>query len=338
MSYMYKHLVLGGTFDGLHKGHEYFLTNAFTHSAFVTIGLTSEAYIRRFKKGSGVSPFSKRYEAIASWLRKKNLALRAHIVPLDNKWGPAVLSDVFDAIAVTRDNAYVAHEVNTVRKERGLPLLAVVEIDLVNAQDQTPISSTRIRAGEIDREGHLYLPANLRPQLQQPLGTIFRGPDIKTTLQAHRDYLVITVGDVTTDTAFFCGVQPALAIIDLKVERRPYRTFIEYKFPRHYHVINVISGPGYVSHNAIEQIRVWAAHVRSRVRSVIVVNGEEDLLALPAIAYAPIGSIVYYGQPAHGDMRFGGVEEGLVEVVVTRRRQQEAILMLRQFVKKETKE
>jgi pantetheine-phosphate adenylyltransferase len=49
----------------------------------------------------------------------------------------------------------MADKINTIRRRRGLKPLPVVSIGMVVAEDFEPISSTRIRAGEIDREGYL---------------------------------------------------------------------------------------------------------------------------------------------------------------------------------------
>lgn len=54
----------------------------------------------------------------------------------------------------------------------------------------------------------------------------------------------------------------------------------------------------------------------------ILIDGEEDLLVLPAIIYAPLGARVYYGQPG----------EGLVEVVVTHRKKRQALALLGKFL------
>jgi GTP-dependent dephospho-CoA kinase len=269
--------------------------------------------------------------ALTSWLRKNHLAQRAHIVPLDNKWGPAVLGD-FDAMGVTADNKSVGIDINTVRKERGIPLLALIEVPLIDAEDTRPISSTRIRAGIIDREGHLQMPDSLRPELQKPLGRILAAEDVKAVLQHNRDNIVITVGDVTTQSAFLCGVRPALAIIDLTVERRPFQTLEAYKFPSHYNVVHVQSGPGYITKEATDAIMAWAAAIRDRKRTVLVVDGEEDLLTLPAILHAPLGAIVYYGQPRITTLASAPVAEGLVEVVVTKEKKEEVASFLAKFV------
>jgi pantetheine-phosphate adenylyltransferase len=321
---MYNHVVLGGTFDGLHKGHKTILERAFAEGEFVTIGLTSEAYIKRFKKNKGISPFSHRYQALTKYLRTLKAADRATIVPLDNPWGPALLGD-FDAILVTRDNISRAVEINSIRKERGLPFLFFVEVPLVKAEDRRDLSSTRLRKGEIDTNGRMVMPDSMRWELKIPLGTLLTGKAIREHIRKNRDNITVTVGDVTTSTLFSCGVKPTLAIVDLQVERKPYQSFDAYKFPKQYEVVRVTSGPGFIALKAIEAIQTWVIGIRRRKRMVLVVDGEEDLLTLPAITNAPVGSIVYYGSPPSTD------RPGLVAVEVTPRKKKEVAELLEQF-------
>lgn len=324
---MHQHIVVGGTFDGLHKGHMYFLKQAIASAQKITIGLTSEAYVRRFKKDSGVSPFSIRYRTLTTWLRKQGVADRVHIVPLDNKWGPVLLPDGFDSIAVTSQNTATAEEINAVRKERGLAPLTLVSIDLIEAEDQKPISSTRIRKGEIDKKGTLRMPDSLRPQLQKPLGEIISQEYSKKQISSHKDDIIITVGDITTETFFYCGIQPSLIIIDLHVERKPYQTLAQYKLPKKYDVMHVKSGPGFISKAALKALDLWKKGIRNRSRVAIVVEGEEDLMVIPVIAIAPIGSIVYYGSPPISG------KEGLVEVIVTKEIKNRVKELINQFTK-----
>jgi len=317
---MYTHIAVGGTFDGMHKGHRHFLTNAFESGRHVTIGLTSQMYIRKYKRGKGVSPYSRRYQVLTTWLRSQGLSSRVTIVPLHDSYGPTLLAEGFDAIVVTRDNKHVGHEINKRREKRGLPPLVVVEIDLIAAKDTRPISSTRIRKGEIDESGTLVLPDNLRPELQKPLGAVLADGEIETSVRKNRDTITISVGDIATQTLFSFGVQPSLAIIDLYVQRKPYQSFEAYKFPKKYHIVRVKSGPGFIAKRAVRMIRQWSKDVKKR--TVIVVNGEEDLLAIPAIIHAPVGSILYYGQPG----------QGLVEVVVSKEKKNEVGTLLTRFL------
>jgi len=322
---MYNHVVVGGTFDGLHKGHVTILKRAFTEGEHVTIGLTSEAYIRRFKKNQGVSPFSIRYQALTRYLRETGLATRATIVPLDNTWGPAILGN-FDAILVTRDNFSRAIEINDIRKERGLQRLFFIEVTLVPADDKKELSSTRIRRGEIDANGRLTMPDDIRGSLQNPLGKLLMGKAIEEHIRGNHDNITIAVGDVTTNTLFSFGVKPTLAIVDLHVERKPYQTLAQHKFPKQYEIVEVASGPGFIAKSAIEAIEKWTKGIRKRQRMALVVEGEEDLLTLPAIIHAPIGSVVYYGNPSSTD------RPGLVAIEVTKKKKKEVQQLLEKFV------
>ena len=56
---------------------------------------------------------------------------------------------------VSRETEPRAREINEKRKAMGLPPLHVVVIEMVPAENHVSISTTRIRWGEIDREGHL---------------------------------------------------------------------------------------------------------------------------------------------------------------------------------------
>ena len=82
--------------------------------------------------------------------------------------------------------------------------------------------------------------------------------------------------------------------------------------------MSVVSGPGYIAKDAIIAIKQWAKNPKT---TLLVVDGEEDLLALPAIAYVPLGNVVFYGQP----------QEGLVQVIVTKEKKQEVLALLAHF-------
>jgi uncharacterized protein (UPF0218 family) len=183
-----------------------------------------------------------------------------------------------------------------------------------------------VRGGEIDTMGKLTLPDSLRPELQKPLGRIIAPEYIAREVVKHKDDVIVTVGDITTQTIFSCGVRPSLVIVDLRVERHPFQDLAAFKFPKYYDIVWVVSGPGYISNRAVDQIKKWNSTIRTRKHVVLVVSGEEDLLALSAIVYAPIGSIVYYGSPPSTGV------EGLVEVVVTESKKREVFGLLDKFV------
>jgi pantetheine-phosphate adenylyltransferase len=46
-------------------------------------------------------------------------------------------------------------EINEVRSEKGIKPLIIVTVDMIKAEDGNPVSSSRIRTGEIDPQGKL---------------------------------------------------------------------------------------------------------------------------------------------------------------------------------------
>lgn len=332
----YQHVVAGGTFDGLHKGHQAFLMHALNAGSRLTIGLTSDAYVRRFKQQTidnkkqitNIRSFEERKRILEDWLDAQHASDNVEIVAIDNIYGPAHLGE-FDAIVVTANTRQNALDINKVRVERGLHELVVIDVPLVPADDAKPISSTRIREGEIDRDGHLMMPDALRPELQRPLGTVLVDTAIGASLQEYKDRITVTVGDVATKTLFDAGVIPTLSIVDFLVNRRPSDEIRARLSSIGATTISVASGPGYISKTALDTIAQWGLRMRpgASVKTVITVDGEEDLLTLVAIGHAPLGAVVYYGQPAFFDH-----PAGLVEVLVTPEKKREVASLLRKFV------
>lgn len=306
---MFTSVFVAGTFDGMHKGHTALLSEAFVQGKNVIIGLTSDKFVKKLKK-TNVRDFGSRKRELG------RLYPSARIIPIDDVHEPAASMPDLDAIVVSTETAFRAREINELRRRRHLRALATLEVPMVAAQDRKPISSTRLRHGEIDRDGRLIMPDNLRPELAKPLGRVLIERDIAQSLRAHRSDTLITVGDVATETLITYGVIPALAIIDQKVGRKPYEMISRLPKSLVHSSTHVQSGPGFISEEAIEAIRAGTNGER-----LIIVDGEEDLLAIPAIVHAPIGGVVYYGQP----------KKGLVEVLVTEEKKRHVLALLKQF-------
>jgi cytidyltransferase-like protein len=151
----FNEVAIGGTFDVLHRGHKILLRTAFRAGDRVLIGLSRNGFVRRLVKNHRVDPYPKRKRELVSFLKRERLLDRAKIIPLDDPYGPTVKDSTVRALVVSRMTKKMADKINTIRRRRGLKPLSVVSIGMVVAEDFEPISSTRIRAGEIDREGYL---------------------------------------------------------------------------------------------------------------------------------------------------------------------------------------
>jgi len=148
-------VAVGGTFDEFHKGHRALLEKAFEVGEKVMIGLCSDDFVQKMKKPHDIAPFAVRLEELKGFLIKRGWLERAEIVPLYDTYGPAASSRRIGVLVVSRETERVAGEINKKRRAVGLPPLEIVAIDMVLAENCDPISTTRIRRLEIDREGHV---------------------------------------------------------------------------------------------------------------------------------------------------------------------------------------
>jgi len=144
----------------------------------------------------------------------------------------------------------------------------------------------------------LVLTEELRSSLKQPLGRLFPGGGSETYEQINqlialrKPPRVVFVGDVVSRNAAAKGLRRDVMIIDNK-EMRVQTKPLDVAAGRTFRVRNE---PSTISSNA------WAA-VHEAVEcgnALMIVDGEEDLLTLVAMAVAPLGSFVIYGQPGQG--------------------------------------
>jgi pantetheine-phosphate adenylyltransferase len=144
-----KKIVIGGTFDLLHKGHKALIGKAFEEGE-VYLGLTSNEMAQEMKNRE-VDDFEKRQQALEEYVSQE-LSKEIEIKKIDDLFGFAVDQEL-DAIIVSPETEKNALLINAKRQETGKNALEVLRIDLVLADDGQPISSTRIRNKEIDQEG-----------------------------------------------------------------------------------------------------------------------------------------------------------------------------------------
>ncbi len=119
--------------------------------------------------------------------------------------------------------------------------------------------------------------------------------------------MIVSVGDVISENMAKCGISAHLAIVDNRVMRQPRKPVV-LKVNQTIHVKNP---PGTITDEA------WLAvkkALKQKQLTKIVVDGEEDLLALVVLLHAPLNALVVYGQPY----------EGIVAIKVTRRKRQKA--------------
>jgi pantetheine-phosphate adenylyltransferase len=151
----YKKAAVGGTFDELHKGHKKLLEKAFEIGQKVVIGLSSDEFVSKMSKPHKTASYEERLTELKTFLIEKDLDAEADIVRLEDPYGLTISGDDLEALVVSKETEKTALKINSIRIKAGLQPLKIVTVKMVPAENKVPISTTRIRTGEIDRNGHL---------------------------------------------------------------------------------------------------------------------------------------------------------------------------------------
>lgn len=140
----------------------------------------------------------------------------------------------------------------------------------------------------------MKLPDQYRHRFKEPMGELIPEADMDKGLICGivSGARTVTVGDRTTEKILAYGIVPDIQIVD-GMERRERRT------PPNgaSHTIHCTNPPAHITEDAIGAI-ITAYGEGQPVR--ILVSGEEDLLLIPALMYAPDGVVLMYGQPEKG--------------------------------------
>jgi len=154
----------------------------------------------------------------------------------------------------------------------------------------------------------LTLPDDLRGSFKEPLGPLYTDA---AALLADAGRPIIAVGDVVTYHLRRAGHAPSVAIVDGKTKREAVDEEIREALADPEHRRDVENPPGALSEALLSTL---AEAVASEDPITIVVDGEEDLAALPAVLVAPLGATVVYGQPDKGMVRVAVTEDSKAEM------------------------
>jgi GTP-dependent dephospho-CoA kinase len=143
------------------------------------------------------------------------------------------------------------------------------------------------------------LTPKLRVKLKTPFGSLIEGtPDqtmakMKTLVEEEQPPRIISVGDVVSRNLHKYNFHPQLTIIDnISLRNQPMAKEAAVE-----KTVYVDNPQGTISHQAVAAVK---KALESGEHTHIVIRGEEDLLTLIAVLYAPENSFVVYGQPHLG--------------------------------------
>jgi pantetheine-phosphate adenylyltransferase len=155
MAKQFKIVAVGGTFDELHKGHRALLMKAFEVGEQVLIGLCTDGFVMKMDKPHVTASYAQRLEELNAFLHEHSFFERAKIILLNDPYGVTLSKGCVEALVVSKETESTARKINEERKKLGLAPLQVVAIEMIPSENHVIISTSRIRRGEIDREGHI---------------------------------------------------------------------------------------------------------------------------------------------------------------------------------------
>jgi uncharacterized protein (UPF0218 family) len=138
------------------------------------------------------------------------------------------------------------------------------------------------------------LPVEMREDLKAPLGPIYTDTD---ELLAEAGDPIVAVGDIVTYHLLEADRRPDVAIVDGKTKRERVEREVLDAIDGFDDRIDVVNPQSTITDDLLEAL---ASAVGRSASTVIVVDGEEDLAAIPAVLAVPEGGSIVYGQPDEG--------------------------------------
>jgi pantetheine-phosphate adenylyltransferase len=299
----YHRVALGGTFDHFHAGHKAFLGHAASLAPELIIGITRPSMLIHKKYPKTIESFSQRGKSVSDYLNMNAPSHRVQFVPLEDIYGPTVSDPGINALVVSPATHSNAEKINQERQNNTLPPLSIEVVSPVLDSLGDFISSSRIRAGVVNREGLRYetvfsksltIHPDQKKQMNPPtFARIIQTQDIKALVQKAAQTII--VGDHLTQTFNDHSIPFNLAIIDNHINRHPHE--ITWNKPRPNKLATLTNPAGTIQAKAAHQIFTSIAHDSYGYLEIV---GEEDLLGFPSLLAAPLSSLILYGQPGKG--------------------------------------
>jgi len=162
---------------------------------------------------------------------------------------------------------------------------------------------------------------SLRLKLSKPFGSVYNANDAISKLRAVKS-LLICVGDTSSLFIIKNKINANIFVYDKICKRKPIKQkdvdkIINHCNQNHLHTICVKNPASTITNNLKLAINLCIKNKSG----AICVEGEEDLASLVAFCYAPLGSVVVYGQP----------NKGLVIVNVSAKKRSESKKLLKKI-------
>jgi len=159
-------VAVAGTFQRFHRAHEILLGVAASRPGKLLVGVTTTEFAQKFKPYR-VRPYEERAERVREFLR--GLKEDFEIIPLEDRYGPAVADPDIGVLVVSPETYRVGKEINALRRAAGLRPMELVRIPLILEEGGLPLSSRMLEWGLVDREGRRLRPVRVAVASDNPV-------------------------------------------------------------------------------------------------------------------------------------------------------------------------
>ena len=312
----FERALLGGTFDHFHNGHEKLLLSALEQCQNLELWVTNDKIA--VKKEGKVESFEERVIFLKKWIQKNKLEERVTIEELNDAVGPAEYRLDCDAIVCTSETLIGCKKINEKRIESNIKPLEIITVEHFFSEDGITLSSSLIRNGEYTRSGKkwidyeqiskiLFMPKTIESTLKKPFGTLFEGPEDDTSIAIKKmtkalnleEYngKIVAVGDVCVSAMRGIGIIPDIAVVDDMTKRQILPDELKPDKGGYDECISCNNPAGQITP---ELSNCLIAAAKSDHKTIIVVDGEEDLAPIILHLSLPLNAYVIYGQPNKG--------------------------------------
>jgi adenylate kinase len=203
----------------------------------------------------------------------------------------------------------------------------VYEIDTTKRRpDQTAKEIVKIIKSGIGISSDLKVPEGMKPRLRQHFGELVRGEWKQIINDLEREIggempMTISVGDHCSYHLIENGFVPDIIVIDNVERRSPFEKEIKFDGME----VKIKNKAGTISLQMWKALEKIIREHEAGERIKLVIDGEEDLAALPCMIFAPDGSYVFYGM----------FDQGMMKIVVSEKVKREALKVLHEIQEKQ---
>ncbi|XP_014681304.1 PREDICTED: bifunctional coenzyme A synthase-like [Priapulus caudatus] len=237
---IYDHTVMGGTFDRLHAGHKILLNEACLRTRKrLTIGVTVRQMIAKKELHELIEPIEVRMEKLLAFLNDVDPTLEYNLEPIIDPFGPSIVLPELQCIVTSDETKRGGEKVNEVRQSKGLSVLALHTVCILDETCQNEIGEDKISS------------SNTRKRL---LGTLLKVPQNNAVIQSH-PYVIGLTGGIASGKSKICQRLNKLGAAIISCDELGHEVYVKGQ-PVYYKIIeefgtNILTEEGLINRKSL---------------------------------------------------------------------------------------